>query len=83
MQLDHSMMHLLFMGYLKVYTQSPRAPEIILEVVDRMSHAVGMDFGHRKYAVVHVSKGKLVDRENLFSYAFCSQQWQHVPISWH
>ena len=27
-------------------------------------------FGQRKYVVVHVSKGKFVDEENLFSYAF-------------
>ena len=53
------MTHLLFMDDLKVYARRSRALETALDVVDRMSRAVGMELGLWKCTVAHVASGKL------------------------
>ena len=62
--LDHPVTHQYFMDNLKVHAKSSNALDATLRVVDRVSHAKGMDLGLRKYAFAHVKKGKCVSGEN-------------------
>ena len=45
------------MDNLKVYAKSSNAFDATLQVVDRVSRAVGMELGLRKCAVAHVKQG--------------------------
>ena len=56
--------YLFFMDDLKVYAKSSNALGDTLRVVDRVSRAVGMEFGLRKCAVAHVKRGQYVEGEN-------------------
>lgn len=52
------------MDDLKVYAEISDVLSEALRVVDRMLHAVGMEFGLRKCAVIHIKRGKYVNGEN-------------------
>ena len=62
--LDKPVTHQYFMDDLKVYAESSTALGATLEVVDRVSRAVGMELGLRKCAIAHVKRGKYVSGEN-------------------
>ena len=49
--------HLFFMDDLKVYAKNAKQLGAKLQVVDRVSRAVGMELGLRKCATAHVSHG--------------------------
>ena len=62
--LERPVTHQYFMDDLKVYANSSNALDATLQVVDRVSCAVGMELGLRKCAVAHVKQGKYVSGEN-------------------
>ena len=55
---------LFFMDDLKVYAKGAKTLGATLELVDRVSHAVGMELGLRKCAVTHIKQGKYASSEN-------------------
>nr|CAI5831238.1 unnamed protein product [Callosobruchus analis] len=59
----HRVTHLFYMDDLKLYTSGQRDLQHALRVVQVYSHAIGMEFGTDKCAMVHLKKGRSGDSE--------------------
>nr|CAI5837629.1 unnamed protein product [Callosobruchus analis] len=59
----HKVTHLFYMDDLKLYASGQRDLQRALRVVQEYSHAIGMEFGTDKCAMVHLKKGRCGDSE--------------------
>nr|CAI5858087.1 unnamed protein product [Callosobruchus analis] len=59
----HKVTHLFYMDDLKLYASGQRDLQHALRVVQEYSHAIGMEFGTDKCAMVHLKKGRCGDSE--------------------
>nr|CAI5831945.1 unnamed protein product [Callosobruchus analis] len=59
----HKVTHLFYMDDLKLYASGQRDLQHALRVVQEYSHAIGMEFGTDKCAMVHLKKGRCEDSE--------------------
>nr|CAI5828319.1 unnamed protein product [Callosobruchus analis] len=59
----HRVTHLFYMDDLKLYASGQRDLQHALRVVQEYSHAIGMEFGTDKCAMVHLKKGRCGDSE--------------------
>nr|CAI5870488.1 unnamed protein product [Callosobruchus analis] len=59
----HKVTHLFYMDDLKLYASGQRDLQHALRVVQEYSHAIGMEFGTDKRAMVHLKKGRCGDSE--------------------
>ena len=60
----HKVTHLFYMDDLKLYASGQRDLQQSLRVVQEYSHAIGMEFGTDKCAMVHLKKGRCGDSED-------------------
>jgi len=64
--------HHCFMGDVKVFAKDALQLGDTLQIVDKMSEAIGTKLGLRKCAVVHIERGKLVEGKD---YMLVKEGW--------